>query len=482
VIQGSSSGPSFKNSILSSVLVVVAVCSCGSGSVAAPASTPSPQSDTQVSSTNEEAQKILKSISKLVSEYFPRAKITNTGNSLHFEYKVHERMHPYNRRNVLSPELDGILGDVEIKTGGPSDRIVGFLEKPETVHSVLLMAPYSASDKTWLSTRLVFQPITPLDFMDTFKKLIASYDRPAESTNSITPAESQDKSGNLSATPLASVGQPPASSDAKESTNSVEVTQSADSRLSTLQGLGGNGAALDSTKDDQQKNISKEMNPIAPPDASHKSEVGSGSPMDKYTYPEGRFKVMLPGSPQVKYTDQSGMRMVDYLYTVPEGTFNVSYVILPEPPPNLKTSQLLDNMSQSVVNSLKGLHTRQYPSSLQGFPGCQLEMPELANKSGQSARFRIYIVKNFIYIIGLAGKKEWLNSSNAKEFLDTFQVNIEPSPAQKASRQIQEAERERQETIARQRELQKNLRTQSQKDAEKWRADYTFNRRHDLNH
>lgn len=394
-------------------------------------------------------------------------------------------MHPYNRRNVLSPELDGILGDVELKPGGPSDRIVGFLERPETVHSVLLMAPYSATDKTWLSTRLVYQPITPLDFMDTFKKLIASYDRPTSDTVT-SGADPQDKSSNPSTSPVlpvaAPVTQPPSTTDSKGSSSQIDVTQSSDTRLSSLQGLNGNSASIDATKDEQPKSISKESSPIAPSDASRKSEVASSAPMDKYTYPEGRFKVMLPGSPQVKYTDQSGMRMVDYLYAAPEGTFNVSYVILPEPPPNLKTSQLLDNMSQSVVNSLKGLHTRQYPSSLQGFPGCQLEMPELANKAGQSARFRIYIVQNYIYIVGLAGKKDWLNSPNAKEFLDTFQVNMEPPGSQKTSKRTQDAERERQETLLKQREAQRNSRTQSQKDAEKWRADYTYNRRHDLNH
>ncbi len=353
-------------------------------------------------------------------------------------------MHPYNRREVLSPDLDGILGDVELKQGGQKGQNRCFIERPETVHSVLLMAPYSASDKTWLSTRLLFQPITPLDFMETFKKLIASYDHPGDSTESGSPPDSQEKLP----TPVAP--RTPATSDAKEPPASAETPQNTDTRLSGLQNLGGSDSSgSDTTKDDQQKNISKESNPIAAvaaADVTQKSDAISGTPMDKYTYPEGRFKVMLPGSPQVKYTNQSGMRMVDYLYAVPEGTFNVSYVILPEPPPNLKTSQLLDNMSQSVVNSLKGLHTRQYPSSLQGFPGCQLEMAELASKPGQSARFRIYIVQNYIYIVGLAGKKEWLNSPNAKEFLDTFQVNIAPSGAQKASQRSQDLERERQES------------------------------------
>jgi hypothetical protein len=175
-------------------------------------------------------------------------------------------------------------------------------------------------------------------------------------------------------------------------------------------------------KNSEAQGISKIANAAPVLEPASKISAPFNRPMDKYTYPEGRFKVMLPGSPQVKYSDQSGMRMVDYVYVVPEGSFNISYVILPETPPNLKTSQLLDNMSQSVVNSLKGLHTKQYPSSLQGFSGCQLEIPELANKAGQSARFRIYIVQNYIYIVGLTGKKDWLSASNAKEFLDSFQI------------------------------------------------------------
>ena len=470
MIPGSSSGLSRKNCIVAGAIAAISTFSWTLFAFADPPTNAS--TTTEHRATSEEAQNLLKSISNLVKEYFPKAKITSTENSLHFEYKVHERMHPYNRRNVLSPDLDGILGDLEVKSGGPKDRIVGFLERPETVHSVLLMAPYSASDKTWLSTRLVFQPITPLDFMDTFKNLISSYDHPGDSPESSSTADSQSKSPSQpTPTPETTV------TAVKETASPPEsVLPSTDARLSNLQGLDGkeNSTVANS---DLQKNISKETNPVSAPETSRTNDGTSSPPMDKYTYPEGRFKVMLPGSPQVKYTDQAGMRMVDYLYVVPEGTFNVSYVILPEPPANLKTSQLLDNMSQSVVNSLKGLHTRQYPSTLQGFPGCQLEMPELANKPGQSARFRIYIVQKFIYIVGLTGKKDWLNSSNAKEFLDTFQINIEPSEAQKALQRRQDAEREQRESAARQSLLQKNSRTQGQKDYERSRADWEFNRR-----
>lgn len=400
----------------------------------------------------EDAQKLLASIADLVKEFFPKAKIISTANSLHFEYKVHERMHPYNRRTVLSPDLDGILGDIEVKSGSPSDRIVGVIERPEAVHSVLLMAPYSASDKSWMSTRLVFQPITPLEFMESFKKLVATYDHPDTATPGTTSTSSESSSA-------------PKVDSAESNSQVNSITPPAVSTtLATVQSKGSESTTPTIVKETTQA-------PVSEP--ALKGDSTANRPLDKYTYPEGRFKVLLPGSPQVKYSDQAGMRMVDYVYAVPEGTFNISYVILAATPPNLKTSQLLDNMAQSVVNSLKGMQAKQYASSLQGYPGCQLEVPELADKPGQGARFRIYIVQNFIYIIGLSGKKNWLSSSNAKEFLDSFQVN-QVSSARSTSREptsnqapIDRAARMREYEISR---------MQRQKDSEKARADREFNR------
>lgn len=385
-----------------------------------------------------EAQSVLKSVADLVREYFPKAKITLKDNSLHFEYKVAERMHPYNRRTVLSPDLDGILGDIEVKQGAPTERIIGFLEKPETVHSVLLMSPYSASDETWLSTKLFFQPITPLPFMDSFKKIIGSYDHPK------APAQLlESKAPSLT---------PPEDAHAtQEALTDPSVThQIRDLATST--------------------NIGEQ--PSKPTSDGSTSEPG----MEKYSYPEGKFSVKLPGAPQVKYTNQAGMRMVDYAFAGDEGTYNVSYVILPAAPSNVSTTQLLDSMSQSVVNSLKGLHAKQYPSALQGYSGCQIEMPELANKAGQSARFRIFIVDKFVYIIGVAGKHDWVNSKNSKTFLDTFQVNLPPTAAD-LRRESDRLARARAEEVERQRNQQGSGISRVQKDREKIRADYEFNRR-----
>ncbi len=428
---------------------------------------------------NSETATLFKKISELVKEYFPKAKITTTPKSIHFEYLVHERLHPYTRRIVLSPELDGILGDIEIKPGEPKDNSSLPVEHPETIHSVLLMAPYSASEKSCLSTRLVFQPITPLDFMEAFKKLIATYNKGDDGSEAAPVADSKGEQSKRPVTtstetepPLAITPSAEVSSTSPAAVNSVSPAVVSTMPIPTP-------APIESP---HSVATAAPLETAKQPEIAHSGEVtASHSMMDKYTYPEGRFKVMLPGSPQVKYTDSSGMRMVDYVYTDPDGTFNISYVILPEPPTNLKTSQLLDNMSQSVVNSLKGLHAKQYPSALQGFPGCQIEMAELTNKPGQGAKFRIYIVKNFIYIVGLAGKRDWLNTPNAKEFLDTFQVNPVLSPSEQ--RVQAQADLERARKIREQEILRLNTdpragvgRSQLQKDAERSRAESENNR------
>ncbi len=434
---------------------------------------------------NSETATLFKEIAELVKEYFPKAKITTTPKSIHFEYQVHERLHPYTRRIVLSPELDGILGDIEIKPGEPKDNSSLPVEHPETIHSVWLMAPYSASEKSCLSTRLVFQPITPLDFMEAFKKLIGTYNTGDDGSESAPAVDSKGEQSKVPVTTNTETETPPAI------TPSAAVTSMSPSAVSSVSPTVVSTTPITTPSPIESPHPVATAVPVATaapletanqPEIAHSGEVTtSHSMMDKYTYPEGRFKVMLPGSPQVKYTDSSGMRMVDYVYTDPDGTFNISYVILPEPPTNLRTSQLLDNMSQSVVNSLKGLHAKQYPSALQGFPGCQIEMAELTNKPGQSARFRIYIVKNFIYIVGLAGKKDWLNTPNAKEFLDTFQVN--PVLSSSEQRIQAQADLERARKIREQEILRLNTdpragvgRSQLQKDAERSRAESENNR------
>jgi hypothetical protein len=443
--------------------------------VAAPHATPTAESQP----TNSETAALFKQITYLVQEYFPKAKITSTSKSIHFEYKVREMLHPYTRRNVLSPDLDGILGDIEIKPGEPKDNPKTFVERPETIHSVLLMTPYSAPDNSCLSTRLVFQPITPLDFMEAFKKLIYTYNKGDEGSEAAPAADSKSEQPKPQITTIAE----PETTTAI--TNSAAVNSASPAVISSTQiPTPVITPVLTPVPSETPHTIAAVSPPVtgSTPEVPGSHEGTSHSTtMDKYTYPEGRFKVMLPGSPQVKYTDSSGMRMVDYVYTDPDGTFNISYVILPEPPTNLRTSQLLDNMSQSVVNSLKGLHARQYPSALQGFPGCQIEMAELTSKPGQGARFRIYIVKNYIYIVGLAGKKDWLSSPNAKEFLDTFQVNPILSPSdQRAQAQ---ADLDRARKIREQEILRLNTdpragvgRSQLQKDAERSRAESENNR------
>lgn len=476
--------------LLSVQLVVSSTTLVGFGADAqsiSQASTPPVQASSGDFKPSPEAQKLLISVADLVKEFFPKAKIVSTGNSLHFEYKVHERMHPYNRRTVPSPDLDGILGDIEVKPGGPNDRIAGVIERPEAIHSVLLMAPYSASDKSLVSVRLVFQPITPLEFMESFKRLISTYDHPEGNLQTDAGPANLKNIESLEATQTANRSLNSGVANTFQTTQLQNATASNSSeRIKVDNAQKDSPPGGQSPKSAGQDSLSEHKSTSLSADSEPGANSTAVSPMDKYTYPEGRFKVMLPGSPQVKYSNQAGMRMVDYVYTVPDGTFNISYVILPSAPPNLKTSQLLDNMSQSVVNSLKGLQTRQYESTLQGFQGCQLEVPQLANKPGQSARFRIYLVQNYIYIIGINGNKDWLNSKAAREFLDSFQVDFKttqqvtmtaPKSTLKSASQV-ELEQARLEHRNQTMQQEAIRRMKVQKDFEKSRADREFNRVH----
>lgn len=191
----------------------------------------------------------------------------------------------------------------------------------------------------------------------------------------------------------------------------------------------------------------------------------------------------MPGSPQMKYTTQAGLRMVDYAYPEAHGSFNVSYVILPQQLDPAKFNLLMEKISQSVITSLKGTKVTQSGTSLQSFPGRQIEIAELKDKPGQGAKFRLFIVRRYVYVIGVAGKKAWLTSPISNEFLDSFQITPELTAAEQMMEKQREAERQRKYALEdadrRKREFDQRFadsQSRARKEHEKFKADFENNR------
>jgi hypothetical protein len=411
-----------------------------------------------------QSSSVINDINDLVKEYYPKAKITTSEKKTHFEFKAHERINPYSNRNEMSPDLGGIIGELEIKSGESKDQDKLPTEHHETIHSVLLMAPYSAPDNSHLETRLLFQPDTPNDFMQRFRSVVNGYKKSGATATTTTTA-------------VSAVNEAPTQEkqEGVNSTSSTLVTSS--STLATASTT----AALPTSSSTLATATSTTTIPASSSTTS--SATFGASKLSKYAYPEGRFRVLLPGSPQMKYTTQAGMRMVDYAYPEAHGTFNISYVILPQALDNSKVPLLFEKISQSFVTSLKGSNTKQSAVSLQSFPGRQIDIGELKDKAGQGALFRIFIVRRFVYVVGVAGKKAWLNSPVANEFLNSFTVTPELTMAEQMQERQRESERKgrsfNDDFAKRRSEFDQRFsesQSRARKDHEKFQADFKNSR------
>lgn len=415
----------------------------------------------------------------LVKGYFPKAKITSTDKSVHFEFKAHERQNTYSNRLEMSPDLGGIFGDIEIKPGVSKDNDKLPTEKHETIHSVLLMAPYSAPDNSHLATRLLFQPDTPNDFMLKFREVINSYKKGDVATTASAATSIATSVTTTASASTASASTAPAStalaSAAPASTTPASTAPASTTSVTTTP----TSTATSSTTSASTTSASTTTTPTA----SASTSFGAAK-MSKYSYPEGRFRVLLPGSPQMKYGSQAGLRMVDYSYPEAHGTFNISYVILPQQPDPAKFNLLNEKLAESVIKSIQGENVKQFGTTLQTFPGRQIEAGQLKDKPGQSARFKIFVVRRYVYVIGVAGKKAWIDSPIANEFMSSFTVSPELTAAEQAEAKRHEFDNQfkasRDDSDKRRREFEQRFsesQSRARKEHEKFKADFDFNRR-----
>ena len=152
--------------------------------IASVASVPSPSASllgsVQESGPNWQAQldTLYDSIDKLVKKFYPNAKITISGEKMHFDYKCKEETDFYHpERTVYTPQDSGILGNISRQTGqynqANKDRLPS--EVPDGWHTNLTMAPYSKVQGAHLLTHLSFPSNMDPRFKSQFETLINSF-------------------------------------------------------------------------------------------------------------------------------------------------------------------------------------------------------------------------------------------------------------------------------------------------------------------
>ncbi|MDZ4838138.1 MAG: hypothetical protein SGJ27_30515 [Candidatus Melainabacteria bacterium] len=168
------------------------VATAGSGTAVAPAVTevspvapvtavaPVATSTTSISTPAIPAKvrdfiEISEALKSLMTEFFPRGKVTKTDKSVHLEFKAKILKLPGTNKLVTVPESDGIVGDITVVPGRYEGADILPLQTNETYYVSLQMAPYSQAKDCHLAAKLLFPPNTTVDFVNRYKQLLSSF-------------------------------------------------------------------------------------------------------------------------------------------------------------------------------------------------------------------------------------------------------------------------------------------------------------------
>lgn len=386
-------------------------------------------------------------VEALVKEFYPKAKIVRTSDSFHFEYKARGLTGTQSGLKELSPDSGGVAGDIIVKRG----RYTGHERNPsETnliLHMVFFTAPYSEPEDHHLFTRLSYPPDASIDFLSRFKTII---DQQKKGTQEI-------------------VSKPATTTAASNTAPSVSQPQPSNSPSSS--------ASTVSSTGEQKTVVTVDASKEAP-----KVSFGSRK-LSKYSYPEGRFKILLPGNPNCRYSNTLGMRSVDYSYPESHGAYMVSYLIAPGVIIDSKVSELLDAVCSNLAKTTKSVELRRNSLTLQGFQGRQVELAPPNGEKEQLARFRLYVVRRFVYIIGAAGNKAWVDSPVVAEYLNSLEVVPELTASEMRaaneraySKKHEDDRRAMDERMAKSRLQSQEAASRARKDFERSQADWKFRR------
>jgi hypothetical protein len=149
---------------------------------------------------------------------------------------------------------------------------------------------------------------------------------------------------------------------------------------------------------------------------------GCGQRMVEYVSEEGKFRVLMPESPEpVKDPDlPRGVKKVWLLQR--SGSYSVAWEDLP--PSDVSPDKRLDDACKAALKALKAKDQTWTEITLAGrYPGREL-VSEAPGSKG-IIHDRMYLVGNRLYQVVITGSKWWVESDTSKKVLDSFQLTGE---------------------------------------------------------
>jgi hypothetical protein len=141
----------------------------------------------------------------------------------------------------------------------------------------------------------------------------------------------------------------------------------------------------------------------------------------EFTSADGRFKVQMPGTPKEGSQASGGATMKTYSIESRNGAYVVGYADLPIPAnePEAAVQERLDGARDGAVRGGNATLSNSYRITLAGkYPG--REFSATLNGTKGILRAKVYLVKGRLYQVMVIGTDSFANSSDSRQFLDSF--------------------------------------------------------------
>jgi hypothetical protein len=143
----------------------------------------------------------------------------------------------------------------------------------------------------------------------------------------------------------------------------------------------------------------------------------------EFTSAEGKFRVEMPGTPTQETIYAVGFPLVTFRVEEEDGAYGVAYADVPmiQGISSTQLEQALKSARDGMISNVHGKFLGESKIRLDGkYPGREVRA-ELPIKDGL-IKGRLYVVGSRIYMVMVTGLSSWVNSANAKRFLDSLEV------------------------------------------------------------
>jgi hypothetical protein len=144
----------------------------------------------------------------------------------------------------------------------------------------------------------------------------------------------------------------------------------------------------------------------------------------EFTSKEGRFKVLMPGTPKQQQhdTESDFGKGVLYMNSVQAGRtmYGANYCDFPAEIKKAPLKQVYDSSRDGAVANLEGKLAGEKDIKLDDYPGRELQIDVAGGKL--VFRARVYLVDQRLYQVVVFGTQEAVTSKAAEKFLDSFKL------------------------------------------------------------